>query len=391
MNSRITADLALAESIRSIGFPNHGNRETKVAFLTGSCGFLGVFLLRDLLIRGELDQIICLVRASDDTQACERLLTTLATHVPICNGHAERIHAIAGDVSKPHFGLSDSKYKWIGSKADIIFHCAAQINLVYPYRHLRKANVLGTYEALALAALTPAKTFHYISSLVVPANSGIASGHRVLENFRIPYKEDAAPGYLQSKWVAEQLVNTAAQSGLPVCIFRPGLITGDSRSGICNPRDVLSLMLRACLKLRVAPDSCERVHLTPVDYVSRAIYELSRQPDSTGKAFHLVNPNYLSWRQISETMSEGGYIDRMLPYGEWLSCLRSRASTAADANLKVLSSLLSDQQQTNNGDPQRFDDINTRKGLAAVPHVRCPDDSISLLITYLQWLGKLDH
>ena len=49
--------------------------------------------------------------------------------------------------------------------------------------------------------------------------------------------EDLTMGYSQSKWVAERLVKIAASRGLPVSIYRPGTITGDSRTGISNLDD----------------------------------------------------------------------------------------------------------------------------------------------------------
>ena len=386
MNSRVAADLTLGHALQA-RVPSHSVPGcARVAFLTGSTGFLGAHLLEELLARGDLDEIVCLVRASNDTQARARLLDTLTTRAPDCLGQVQRVHAVAGDISKPCFGLKDATFVWIADKAETIFHCAAQINLVYPYRLLRTTNVLGTYEVLTLAMLGTPKTLHYVSSLAVPNTSQSESAHSILETLRVPYNRSITPGYVESKWVAEQLVNSAGQGGLPVCIYRPGLITGHSRTGICNPRDVLSLMLRACLQLRVAPDSSERVHLTPADYVAQAIGELSRQAESVGKAFHLINPKYLSWHQIAEAMSAYGYIDRALPYREWLLCLRNHAITHTDPDLKVLAALVSGWPHSEHNDHPRFDDANTRKGLANAPYVRCPDDNIALLIRYLQWL-----
>jgi thioester reductase-like protein len=175
---------------------------------------------------------------------------------------------------------------------------------------------------------------------------------------------------------------------LPVFVYRPGVITGDSRYGTCNPDDALSLMFRACFRLRAAPESGDCVHLTPVDYVSQAIAEVSRQPCCAGKAFHLVNPRYLTWRQISETMIDSGYIDRTLPYGEWLACLREHAAMHADARLSVLGGLLRDLVRDE--PPRSYDDINTRTALAGTPHVRCPENDIALLTRQLEWLRALD-
>jgi thioester reductase-like protein len=251
---------------------------------------------------------------------------------------------------------------------------------------LRNTNVLGTCEVLRLATSGKPKAFHHVSSLAVAASAPALGGSYAPETFRIPSVDGINSGYIQSKWVAEQLVNSAAQGGLSVCIYRPGLITGHSRSGACNPHDALSLMLHACLQLRAAPDSWERVYLTPVDYVSQAVCELSRQRGSGSKAFHIVNSRYIPWRRITEALAECLDVDRTLPYRDWLAHLVSRATDGADASLSALASLLPATLETGNSEPPRYHDTNTRQDLAAAPHLRFPDNDVAVLMKQLEWL-----
>jgi thioester reductase-like protein len=104
-------------------------------------------------------------------------------------------------------------------------------------------------------------------------------------------------GYPQTKWVAEKLVKIAGDRGLPISIYRPGRISWHSKTGVCNPEDHTSRMIKGCIQLGIAPDLDALINLAPVDYVSQAIVHLSKQP-SSGRTFHIVNRHLAYWQQF---------------------------------------------------------------------------------------------
>lgn len=53
----------------------------------------------------------------------------------------------------------------------------------------------------------------------------------------------------QSKWIAELIVLEARNRGVPVTIFRPGYVTGDSKTGVMNTDDYLVRLLKGCIQL----------------------------------------------------------------------------------------------------------------------------------------------
>ena len=79
--------------------------EVKEVLLTGATGFVGRFVLRDLLcMDGELI-VHCLIRASGDEHGLQRLRATLE-HAEIWNEtFAARIRIVVGDLCEPRFGL----------------------------------------------------------------------------------------------------------------------------------------------------------------------------------------------------------------------------------------------------------------------------------------------
>jgi len=54
------------------------------------------------------------------------------------------------------------------------------------------------------------------------------------ESDPVDHSEGIYLGYSQSKWVSERLVAIARDRGLPVCIYRPPLVSGHSQTGLWN-------------------------------------------------------------------------------------------------------------------------------------------------------------
>ena len=82
-------------------------------------------------------------------------------------------------------------------------------------------------------------------------------------------------GYNRSKWVAERLVEQAADRGLPVTVFRPGPISGHSKTGVFNRQDFLYRLVLGYMESGMAPDGAMHLDPLPVDFVSQAMIWLS--------------------------------------------------------------------------------------------------------------------
>jgi thioester reductase-like protein len=117
--------------------------------------------------------------------------------------------------------------------------------------------------------------------------------------------------------VAEKLVRSAASRGLPISIYRPGHITGHSRTGSWNRVDFLSHLIKDSLQLGCLPDLDLNLNLTPVDYVSKAIAWLSRSSKTIGRTYHLINPEPLSLAQMVKYLRQQGYEIEVVSYQIW--------------------------------------------------------------------------
>ena len=95
-----------------------------------------------------------------------------------------------------------------------------------------------------------------------------------------------------TKYEAERLVQ-AARDELPVSVFRPGMVVGDSQTGEIKTFNTLYYPLRLYLmdQLAVVPTGpSAAVNLVPVDYVARAVAKLTFDAEAAGLNFHLTAP-----------------------------------------------------------------------------------------------------
>jgi thioester reductase-like protein len=320
----LSTEAVLESSIRpsSQSFKFTANLDN--VFLTGGTGFLGAFIIRELLHETNAD-IYCLVRASHQEEGKQKLKQNLQRYFVWEEEYSPRIIPVLGDLSKPRLGISSEGFEMLAANLDAIYHSAAMLNYVYPYSALKAANVLGTQEVLRMASLYRVKPVHYVSSVAIFESPAYA-GKVVKEQDNFDHWEGIFLGYSQTKWVAEKLVKIASDRGLPVTIHRPPLISGDSRTGVCNTDDFICLMIKGCLAMGCFPDVEYMMDMSPVDYVSKAIVHLSKRKESMGKAFHLQHPHPVPFKKLIDWMRSFGFPLELIPYDEWQSRLTNISS-----------------------------------------------------------------
>lgn len=287
--------------------------------LTGATGFLGAFLLNDLL-ESTSAQIICLVRFNDPSDedtpgGIARIRRNMLDLGLWSDSIMERVEILPGNLSRKRFGLSHQAFDELASRVQVIIHAAATVNLVYPYAALRNANVGGTREILRLACRGGA-TVQYISTngVLPPSQTGWPEGTMLYVD-EVP--EKLHDGYGQTKWVAEQLVLEAGRRGLPVKIHRAGTISGHSLTGAGNAWDLVSALIVESLHLGYAPDvEGWRAEMTPVDFVSKAIIHLSNQTHAKQLVFHLGDPDPVDTRIVFDNLRELGYPTERLGFDD---------------------------------------------------------------------------
>lgn len=368
-----------------------------VSFLTGATGFLGAHLLSDLLLHTD-DSIVCLVRASDQHVGRERIQSNLARYGLLEQVQFDRVEIVLGDLEQPRLGLMSSAFNELSHRVDTIYHNGANVNLIQPYESLRRVNVDGTREVLRLACQSKVKPIHFVSTYTVHATEE-SRGQVVPEDAALPKFDDLLYGYSQTKWVGEGILQEARQRGVPVTIYRPGHITGDSRTGIGNEDDLLHSVVLMCVEIGAAPMHDVEVDATPVDFVSRSIVSLSKQNDSDGEIYHLTNPNPFQTKVLRDWLQGTSFSVELVDPDRWRELLKEYGVASPDNQgaATMLSALLSpvsgkESNQTNALLP-RLDSSRTIDRLAALG-IFCPPADSQMLIkgaAHLSRLGLVDR
>jgi len=346
-------------------------------FLTGATGFLGAFLLREL-VRGTRARIHCLVRGEDEASAFERLRGNLQRFEVWEDVDASRISVLLGDLALPRLGLSERSFEELAGLADVIYHAGAQVNWIYPYGKLKTANVLGTEEVLRLAARVRTVPVHYMSTTGVFAPGRHRDAPPRADDPTGPPQE-LANGYTQTKWVAEGMIEQARERGLPVSVYRIDVISGDRRSGACQTQDFVWLAAKGILQSGAVPAGLTgRFHLVPVDYATGAVVRLSQSPDARNRTFHVSNDHFVRFEEIVAALRAYGY---RLAERDWDDWSRLVLADRENAILPLLDSL---KLITEAGDVSYLTvDAGDTAAVLEPAGVRCPPLSAGLLETYI--------
>ncbi|MFB9503745.1 amino acid adenylation domain-containing protein [Streptomyces aurantiacus] len=290
--------------------------------LTGATGFVGAFLLAELLHRTTA-RVHCVVRARSDTEARERLAASMRVHGTETVLDDPRLYVVRGDLAAGDLGLDPAGWARLREDIDTIVHCGARVHHLSPYAQLKPANVQGTRTLLHLASEGRPKAFHHLSTLAVfraGQGSRPVTEDSPIGAERHPYGK----GYAASKWVADLLVERAFERGASGGIYRLGRIWAHTSTGAVNRDDMFSRLLTSSATLGCSPaDPGLHEALLPVDVVARAVVELLLNGDKADRVHHLHHPRKVGPGAFMAAYDKThGTRSEEIPLTAWLHRLR---------------------------------------------------------------------
>ncbi|SCU89777.1 LAME_0E05446g1_1 [Lachancea meyersii CBS 8951] len=312
------------------------NPDTLNVFVTGVTGFLGSYILADLLNRPTTSRkikVFAHVRAKDGPAGMDRLKKAGIVYGTWSDAFASRIEVVLGDLSKPQFGLDNTAWGKLTNEIDVIIHNGALVHWVYPYAKLRDANVISTINVMNLASSgSKAKYFTFVSStstIDTPhyfelSDKLAAEGKGLLESDDLMGSSTGlGGGYGQSKWAAEYIIRRAGERGLRGCIVRPGYVTGASSNGSSNTDDFLLRCLKGVVQLGKIPDIRNTVNMVPVDQVARVVTAAGFYPPSENslEVAHVTAHPRCLFRDYLNELKQYGYPVEVESYDEWRKSL----------------------------------------------------------------------
>jgi fatty acid CoA ligase FadD9 len=388
----------------------------RCVLLTGATGYLGRFLCLEWLERLEArdGKLICLVRASDEEAALQRLSAGFASDPALGKRFdelaASHLELLIGDVAEPRLGLDEATFDRLAQDVDHIVHCGALVNHMLPYAELFEPNVAGTAQLVQLALTHRQKQFDFISSVAVcpllEAGANIAEATPLRQDLAL--KNTYAEGYGISKWASEHLLHSASEHfGLSVNIFRCGMILANRRyAGQLNLPDTLTRLLYSIVVTETAPGSFYQRSADgsrqpghydglPVDFVAAAIAGIGDAgPPHSPQTFHVRNHNvdaHVSLDTFVDWIEEAGYrIEREEDYAQWLKTFKAKLEGLPENKrqrsvLPVLDSVAAPQRPSQGVDSAAF-----VKAVGQLPLRHVPQLDHALLRKYLSDLHLLD-
>lgn len=380
----------LADDIKMTAQYTHKESESKNIFLTGTTGFLGAFLIKDLLDTDKSIHLYCHTRCSDQYDGLERIMLNMRHYGCWNNAYKKRITAIPGDLKEKRLGIDDEMWSFLTENIDAIYHNGAILNFLYPYSVLKKSNVDSTVETLKLACEGKAKYYNYVSSYSVYDNPS-HFGKTVREDDPLTSADGYFLGYSETKWVSEKLIRAVGERGLKYAIYRPGDITGTKESGIWEARDLTSRIIIGCIQMRVIPVVEMKMNFTPVDFVSKAITHISRSNGASGRAYNIINPEIGSSRELLKAIFACGKFVLPIPYSLWKKQL-NKTSMGTNA-LKILECMFDsndaagDIMDRHRSSQPTYDMTNTNRALRG-SGIKCPPMNASLLKSYINYFKR---
>ncbi|HET9887690.1 MAG TPA: SDR family oxidoreductase [bacterium] len=257
-------------------------------FMTGGTGSLGREVIGRVLERDARARVVVLVRAPAEIEArlrLEELHSYLRNYFGTEN--TSHLHFVRGNINSPCLGMDRVDYFGLTQQVTHVIHCAASINLGDRLVTARRINVEGTEEVLRFARRCPrlAVLSHISTAYVAGDRNGL------IRETELDRSQHFLNAYEQSKFEAERLVQ-AATSELPILVFRPSIIVGDSIDGHLSCLSTIYPPLHAAVRgwIRIVPrDPNSRLDLVPVDYVAHAIACLTTRPLRLGATYHLAS------------------------------------------------------------------------------------------------------
>ncbi|KAL4949466.1 hypothetical protein BDW69DRAFT_202833 [Aspergillus filifer] len=261
-----------------------------------------------LMQRDSVKKIYCLVRASDTSNALDRVLSRLASR-PLPMVNVSKIIALPSQLSAEDLGPPSSILSELRASLTKVIHSAWAVNFTlgvcsFEAQHIKGLNNLVN---LCLSSKRPLPAELYFCSSISAA-AGTPLPATIAEAPILEFAHAQGMGYARSKLVAERIVQAAAErTGMIAKVLRVGQIVGDTIHGKWNTTEAIPLMLQTAQTLKALPALDE----TP---------QFSHDPRTI---YHVQNAKTFRWtEELLPALQEAGLDFEILPKRQWVHRLR---------------------------------------------------------------------
>jgi thioester reductase-like protein len=318
-------------------------------FLTGANGFLGVYLLQEIL-KNDRYEVFCLVRGG-----VSRLKSDFQKYFVESTVDFSKIKVFDGDLSLDMLGLNLEEYNFLKMNVRIVIHNAFFIHHLFDYSYLRRANVLAIKWLLNLLKDKENTKFVFISAMSA-VNKNPTSVFEEKDDYNLYYPKG---GYNQTKRTVEILLQEASKKmGYSLLILRPCTIIGNMETGNMpfNNSHLFNL-IKGCVQMEKFPNLKIDIDVLPVDLVASITLLLVEKPKKNF-IVNLSSYQKIKWITILPLLENLGFNLKNISTSDWsklLGYITEENALYKISSLYMDSNILKDMETKKSNDILTFD------------------------------------
>lgn len=329
------------------------------ALLTGSTGYLGIHILKELIDRNDVPVIWCMVRAESEEKAQNRLKSLLYYY--FAKNYKElfgtRIRIVLGDVTKDFSDIIPQT-----SAIDTVFNCAAVVKHFSSGTDIEDVNIGGAVNCMKFCLKTGARLIQTSTySIAGMSVEGSLAADTVLTERDLYFGQYLDNRYIHSKFVAERMIlDGIAHHGLKAKIMRLGNLAPRSTDGEfqinfstnSSMGRIRVFKMLGCYPYEMADSAME---FSPINEVAQAVVLLSLTPDSC-TVFHPYNNHPILFGDVLAGLSKVGGAPVQVEVDEFAR--KMEEAKADPERAKVLQSLMAYQDMAHGQQVRAIEPVN---------------------------------
>lgn len=283
--------------------------------LTGGTGYLGSYMLRELLTGSDSpsaselqeNKIFLLLRNGKGMEEVKEKMNFYFPEMDLSQ-YQERMEIVHGDVGKSALGLEEGEYEKLAQVVDSIFHCAGMISHFAKQEEMEQVNQESVRSLCQFAEKGKRKTLHHMSTTRLLENDGDEEFSMYTEYSDIE-KDKFSDMYSESKYKAEKIIEEYRKRGCDIRIYRIGTILFDSQNGKFQKNiddNSFYQIMKSFFNLGIIPDlDFEIIDFSFVDYTAKAIVLLAGH-GKKNENYHVFNNHKLSTGRLYDLLKKAG-------------------------------------------------------------------------------------
>lgn len=295
--------------------------------LTGGTGFLGSYLIREILQNTE-SNLHLIIRGESIQKAHRRIKETLEYYFEedFYEANKSKLFIYNGDLGKTNFNLNKIDYDNLTNLVDCIFHSAGNPNHYGKYEDFYVGNVECTKRVIDFAIDNGKSKLFHISTLAIFENTEPDGKKKFIDENDIDLNQECTSHYAKTKFEAEKLVIKSREKGVNANIYRVGYILFDSKTGKFQnnvDQNAVYSILKSFENIGCVPMMDKTFDFSFVDCVAESIFKLSQRKELQNEIYHIFNPNFVS---LSELLSNKKFLSpvKVVRFDEFLDTILER-------------------------------------------------------------------